>query len=134
MNLEDRTMPSRNPTQRQSAEILGHINSSIIQRICFCLPAATDGRGIHIMWGIPDTANQSQRIDLMAFNQSSLSFYPQQSCGYSLELQTAVGPTFPTPGPSAAPAELSGSPRQIKEMRMGELSVSKPPQTPAGFP
>lgn len=41
---------------------------------------------------------------------------------------------FPTPGPSAAPVELSGRSRQIKEMRMGELSVSKLPPNPAGVP
>lgn len=88
---------------------------------------------IHIMRGIPDTANQSHRIDLMVLI-SHLCHFILRKAPIQFGASDSCRTNFPTSGPSAALAELSGSPRQIKEMRMGELSVSKPPQTPAGFP
>lgn len=93
----------------------------------------TFGRSSQQEGEIPDTANQSQRIDLMGLISQPCRFILRKA-----PLQSGAPGScrsnFPTPGPSAAPAELSGRSRQIKEMRMGELSVSKLPPNPAGVP
>lgn len=93
----------------------------------------TFGRSSQQEGEIPDTANPSQRIDLMGLIRHPCRFILRKA-----PLQSGAPGScrsnFPTPGPSAAPAELSGRSRQIKEMRMGELSVSKLPPNPAGVP